>query len=140
MDGGTVTTRTRARDLIIKRPRLTKLLDESRSRLMLLVAPAGYGKTTLAREWTAGRAHLGWYAGGPAMADVAALCVGVVEVLAGLHSPPKEDVVEQLRQPRSLDDEITRPRLGRDRHRIHRLPGATRRPTPPASLSPSRGI
>ena len=31
------------------------------------------------------------------MADVAALCVGVVEVLARLHAPPKEDVVERVR-------------------------------------------
>jgi LuxR family transcriptional regulator, maltose regulon positive regulatory protein len=36
---------------IIKRPRLTKLLDEAEARVILLVAPAGYGKTTLAREW-----------------------------------------------------------------------------------------
>src|SRR5947208_12038543 len=36
---------------IIKRPRLTKLLDEAEARIILLVAPAGYGKTTLAREW-----------------------------------------------------------------------------------------
>lgn len=36
---------------IIKRPRLTKLLDEADARVILLVAPAGYGKTTLAREW-----------------------------------------------------------------------------------------
>jgi LuxR family transcriptional regulator, maltose regulon positive regulatory protein len=97
MNAVTVTTRPRARDFIIKRPRLTKLLDDSTSRLLLLVAPAGYGKTTLAREWTAERRHVGWYAGGPAMADVAALCVGVVEVLAQLHTPPKEDVVERVR-------------------------------------------
>jgi LuxR family maltose regulon positive regulatory protein len=36
---------------IIKRPRLTNLLDETKARCILLVAPAGYGKTTLAREW-----------------------------------------------------------------------------------------
>src|SRR5207244_678240 len=40
---------------IIKRPRLTKLLDEAEARIILLVAPAGYGKTTLAREWLARR-------------------------------------------------------------------------------------
>ena len=97
MNAVTVTARPRARDFIIKRPRLTKLLDDSTSRLLLLVAPAGYGKTTLAREWTAERRHVGWYAGGPAMADVAALCVGVVEVLAQLHTPPQEDVVERVR-------------------------------------------
>jgi ATP/maltotriose-dependent transcriptional regulator MalT len=30
---------------------LTRLLDESPARIKLLIAPAGYGKTTLARQW-----------------------------------------------------------------------------------------
>ncbi len=36
---------------IVRRPRLTNLLDESPARLKLLIAPAGYGKTTLAQQW-----------------------------------------------------------------------------------------
>lgn len=36
---------------IIDRPRLIKLLDETHARTILLLAPAGYGKTTLARQW-----------------------------------------------------------------------------------------
>jgi replication-associated recombination protein RarA len=44
---------------IIKRPRLTKLLDEADARVILLVAPAGYGKTTLAREWLGQRGRTG---------------------------------------------------------------------------------
>jgi ATP/maltotriose-dependent transcriptional regulator MalT len=39
-----------SRRRIIKRPRLTRILDESGARIILLVAPAGYGKTTLAHE------------------------------------------------------------------------------------------
>ena len=39
---------------IIERPRLTRLLN-SPPRIKMLVAPAGYGKTTLARQWLAGR-------------------------------------------------------------------------------------
>src|SRR5215210_1560439 len=59
---------------IIRRPRLTKLLDENPARIKLLVAPAGYGKTTLAHEWLdQGDRTAAWYRCGPAAADVAAL-------------------------------------------------------------------
>jgi ATP/maltotriose-dependent transcriptional regulator MalT len=61
---------------IIKRPRLTRMLDESGARIILLVAPAGYGKTTLAHEWLDER-QAAWYRCGPASADVAALAVGL---------------------------------------------------------------
>jgi DNA-binding CsgD family transcriptional regulator len=43
---------------------------------MLLVAPAGYGKTTLAREWLRDRRHA-WYQATPASSDVAALALGL---------------------------------------------------------------
>ncbi|MHB8468522.1 MAG: helix-turn-helix transcriptional regulator [Gaiellaceae bacterium] len=79
MDETTVSAQERAKTFIIKRPRLTKLLDESDARVLLLIAPAGYGKTTLAREWTEGKEGVVWYSGGPAMADVAALAVGLAE-------------------------------------------------------------
>jgi LuxR family transcriptional regulator, maltose regulon positive regulatory protein len=66
------------RQRIIPRPRLTKLLDESPARIKLLVAPAGYGKTTLAQQWleVPERRDV-WYRGGPASADVAALAAGI---------------------------------------------------------------
>lgn len=57
---------------IIKRPRLTRLLDNAKAKVLMLIAPAGFGKTTLAREWVEERSHL-WYRGTPATADVAAL-------------------------------------------------------------------
>jgi len=79
---GTATTRPHAQSYIIKRPRLTKLLDESEARIILLVAPAGYGKTTLAREWLKGREGVAWYSGRPAMADVAALASGLATAFA----------------------------------------------------------
>jgi len=65
---------------IIKRPRLTRMLDESGARIILLVAPAGYGKTTLAHEWLEHK-RAAWYRGSPASADVAALAVGLASVL-----------------------------------------------------------
>src|SRR5258707_12213787 len=82
MEQGTVTTQPHGQSFIIKRPRLTKLLDESGARIILLVAPAGYGKTTLAREWVAGKDGVAWYSGRPAMADVAALACGLAVTLA----------------------------------------------------------
>jgi LuxR family maltose regulon positive regulatory protein len=65
---------------IIRRPRLTSMLDESAARIRLLIAPAGYGKTTLAREWLGEPERRAvWYRGGPASADVAALAAGIAE-------------------------------------------------------------
>ena len=63
---------------IIERPRLTALLDESSARVLTLVAPAGYGKTTLADQWVAkeGRRRA-WYAARPSSTDVAALALGL---------------------------------------------------------------
>src|SRR6188474_1031099 len=61
---------------IIRRPRLTRLLDEADSSLLLLVAPAGYGKTTLAREWIAARGRTGvWFRVTPMCVDPAALAL-----------------------------------------------------------------
>jgi LuxR family transcriptional regulator, maltose regulon positive regulatory protein len=48
---------------------------------MLLVAPAGYGKTTLAREWLRNREHV-WYQATPASSDVAALALGLAKAAA----------------------------------------------------------
>src|SRR5947209_11162616 len=79
---GTAKKSAAAPNFIIKRPRLTKLLDDSEARIILLVAPAGYGKTTLAREWVSGREGVVWYSGRPAMADVAALASGLVGAFA----------------------------------------------------------
>ena len=63
-------------DYFIERPRLTRLLDEATAPVIMLIAPAGFGKTTLARQWLAPRRR-GWYRGSPAAADVAALAVGL---------------------------------------------------------------
>lgn len=78
-----VATRPEAQSYIIKRPRLTNMLDESRARIILLCAPAGYGKTTLAREWIATRSEpVAWYRGGAEMLDVAAVALALAEALA----------------------------------------------------------
>jgi LuxR family maltose regulon positive regulatory protein len=82
---GMATTRPVAHSTIIKRPRLTRLLDESEARILLLCAPAGYGKTTLAREWIATQAEpVAWYRGGIEMLDAAAVALALIEVLRGV--------------------------------------------------------
>lgn len=63
---------------IIERPRLLKKLDEATGRLILLVAPAGYGKTTLARRWLRRRPSAR-YEGTRAGRDVAALAAGLAD-------------------------------------------------------------
>jgi LuxR family transcriptional regulator, maltose regulon positive regulatory protein len=68
---------------LIERPRLTQLLSDSQSRILLLTAPAGYGKTTLAKEWLAStdREH-GWYQVTDASSDAAALALDLATAAA----------------------------------------------------------
>src|SRR5207302_7329419 len=81
---------------IIKRPRLTRMLDESGARIVLLVAPAGYGKTTLAHEWLEGK-QVAWYQGTPASADVAALAVGLAAAAAEIVPGAGDRMRQRLR-------------------------------------------
>ncbi len=77
MAAGTPITETQPH--IIERPRLLKKLDEAKGRLILLFAPAGYGKTTLARAWLATR-PTSWYDAARAGRDIAVLASGLAEV------------------------------------------------------------
>jgi LuxR family maltose regulon positive regulatory protein len=81
---------------IIERPRLTRLLTESESRVMLLVAPAGYGKTTLARQWLADRKHA-WYQATSASTDVAALALGLASGASNVVPDPGESLRARLK-------------------------------------------
>ena len=56
---------------IIERPRLIKMLDDCDARVILLLAPAGYGKTTLARQWAKTLNGAIWVTLTPAHRDVA---------------------------------------------------------------------
>jgi LuxR family maltose regulon positive regulatory protein len=81
---------------IIKRPRLTRLLDETSARVILLVAPAGYGKTTLAREWLE-RRHATWWTATSGSADVAVAAAGVANAAAAIIPGASDPIQEHLR-------------------------------------------
>jgi LuxR family maltose regulon positive regulatory protein len=80
---------------IIERPRLTRLLDETSARAIMLVAPAGYGKTTLARQWLANR-RFSWFAATSASGDVAALAAAIAEAISLVTGNRGSSVVNRL--------------------------------------------
>ena len=58
---------------ILERPRLIRALDRSSARVRMLVAGAGYGKTTLAEQWAAQHPQVAWVRTRRSSADVAVL-------------------------------------------------------------------
>jgi ATP/maltotriose-dependent transcriptional regulator MalT len=62
--------------------------------MVVITAPAGYGKTSLACEWLADHPAVAWYRATTASADLAAFSVGVVEVV----QPISPGAGERLRQ------------------------------------------
>jgi LuxR family maltose regulon positive regulatory protein len=96
---------TETRDAVLKplfrrharRPRLTGLLDDAKAQSILVTAPAGYGKTTLAREWLQGREDIAWYHATPASADVGAFSAGLAEAVAPVVPGAGERVRQRLR-------------------------------------------
>jgi len=82
-----------ALDHIIERPRLIAQLEEGGgARVSVLAAPAGYGKTTLARQWSQRQAGpVAWYRTTRASGDVALLAVQLDDLLASIASElPRE--------------------------------------------------
>jgi LuxR family maltose regulon positive regulatory protein len=82
------------------------MLDESRARIILLVAPAGYGKTTLAHEWLDERQST-WYRCGPASADVAALAVGLATATSEIVQGAGDRMRQRLRATDRPEEDAT---------------------------------
>ena len=83
---------------IIERPRLIKLMEDSGARVIVLHAPAGYGKTTLAREWArSGERQTTWYRCTPAAADIAVLALGLAHSLSRVLPGSGTEVVQRIR-------------------------------------------
>src|SRR5438093_1266867 len=68
-------------------------------------AHAGYGKTTLAREWLAER-EFAWYRGSPASAGVAALAVGLAEAAATIVPGAGERMQDRLRATGTPEQDV----------------------------------
>src|SRR4051794_18701063 len=82
---------------IIERPRLIKLLDESEARIILLLAPAGYGKTTLARQWAKTLNGAIWVSLTPAHQDVARLAEDIATGIDALGGQAGKFIGEYVR-------------------------------------------
>ena len=72
----------------------------------MFVAPAGYGKTTLAQQWLQQKPHV-WYRATAASADVAALATGLARAAKGAHLPHATEAVDRLRATSFPDDEAS---------------------------------
>ena len=96
-----------ARRRLIRRPRLTSILDESTAKIRLLIAPAGYGKTTLAREWMGERNRREvWYRGGPASGDVAALAASIAQAASEVIPGAGKRMRDRLRAAGPPDEDV----------------------------------
>ena len=94
----TATAGVRQRRRVIQRPRLVALLDESKARIRTLVAPAGYGKTTLAEQWVQAEGRRGaWFTARRSSTDVAALALGIARASTVLVPDCDERLREHLR-------------------------------------------
>ncbi|MGI8479877.1 MAG: hypothetical protein ACR2M2_08490, partial [Gaiellaceae bacterium] len=94
----TATPGVRQRRRVIQRPRLLALLDESKARVKTLVAPAGYGKTTLAEQWIHADGRRGaWFTARRSSTDVAALALSLARASTDLVNDCDERLREHLR-------------------------------------------
>jgi LuxR family maltose regulon positive regulatory protein len=84
---------------------LTRLLAESEAPIVLLVAPAGYGKTTLARQWLADKSHV-WHSATAGSADVAALAARLADAAAALTESDPTTLDERLQLSRDPEKEV----------------------------------
>jgi ATP/maltotriose-dependent transcriptional regulator MalT len=77
---------------------LFTLLDQSKARVRMLVAPAGYGKTTLAEQWVAreGR-RAAWFTARSSSTDVAALALGLARACTAIADDCDHRLREHLR-------------------------------------------
>jgi ATP/maltotriose-dependent transcriptional regulator MalT len=89
---------------IVQRSRLLEILDGVQQRTVLLVAPAGYGKTTLARQWL-DRVGGAWVNVTPASVDVPVLARDLTSAIASVGQIDAVRVETALTAARTPDDQ-----------------------------------
>jgi ATP/maltotriose-dependent transcriptional regulator MalT len=82
---------------IIERPRLTRVLDAASARVILLVGPAGYGKTTLARQWARTLSGVIWVRSTSAHRDVVTFSADVAAGIDALGGEAARFIGEYMR-------------------------------------------
>jgi LuxR family maltose regulon positive regulatory protein len=91
---------------ILERPRLIRALDRSRAQVRMLVAGAGYGKTTLAEQWAAQTPRVAWVRAKRSSADVAVLARQVAAAAAEILPGSDHRLCERLNATADPADEL----------------------------------
>ena len=107
MAEGTNNDSRAGRRQIVERHRLTHILDQTQAQVVAVVAPAGYGKTTLIRQWLSNpsRKHA-WLTASAVSADVAALAADFSLAASQIVDSAHEGLLERLRVTASPDREV----------------------------------
>jgi ATP/maltotriose-dependent transcriptional regulator MalT len=93
---------------LVERVRLTDKLDGTDARVITLVAPAGFGKTTLARQWIEGaRITHSWYSIGPEGIDVAAVATNIAKAISSIVAGADERMLARLKVSSAPEDEAS---------------------------------
>jgi LuxR family maltose regulon positive regulatory protein len=97
---------------IVDRPRLRSLLDAANARVVLIIAPAGYGKTTLLRQWLGqGSVEAVWYRATSSSADIAVLAADLANAAGfrfGIACPRVEQRLRASSDPAEEAAELGR--------------------------------
>ena len=91
----------------VPRPRLERELDACTSRLIMLHAPAGFGKSTLARQWLdkEGRNAI-WYRCRRTHSDLRSLASGLIQTLCAGAEVEADELLENIRRNHHLEEEL----------------------------------
>jgi ATP/maltotriose-dependent transcriptional regulator MalT len=89
---------------IVERTRLLDTLDRATGRTLILLAPAGYGKTTLARQWI-DRVSGGWVQMSAASGDIPVLARDLASAVAQIGAFDTERVEIALQAARTPSDQ-----------------------------------